>query len=264
LRTMNEVGLPLADFLEEARRIVSEAREAGITLRVIGATAVKLHCPKYARLYTSFGRTLSDLDIVAFSKDLKRVKELFEKMGYTNRKMGYAVAVSAHGERLIFYDENNKRAVDVYFDRLRMCHTIEFKDRLELDSPTITLADILLEKMQIVELNEKDIKDTIVLLREHQLGETEKEVINMGYIAKLLSENWGFYYTVTTNLKKTRNSLNEYDILSKEDCEDVTSKVDMLLNTIECAPKNLSWKMRARLGTRMKWYEEVEEIYLTR
>jgi len=245
--------------MDEARRVVARAEEVGIILRVMGATAVRLHCEKFADLYRALGRELSDLDFVGYSRDAKKVKELFERLNYTQRRLGYAIAVSAHGERYIFDDEKNNRVVDVFFDRLKMCHTVEFKDRLELDKPTITLADILLEKMQIVKLNEKDIKDTVVLLREHEIGDTEKETVNMRCIVGLLRDDWGFYHTVTTNLKTIEESLEKFDVLTKEDCDDVASKVRRLLDAIESETKSLKWKMRARVGTSKKWYEEVEE-----
>lgn len=225
----------------------------------MGATAIRFHCPKHTDLHRALGRELTDLDFMAYSKDLKKVRELFERLHYAHRKMGYALAVSAHGERYIFDDNINNRTIDVFFDQLRMCHTIRFKGRLEIDKPTITLADILLEKSQIVRINEKDVKDAIVLLREHGVGDTEKETINMKYIAKLLSDDWGFYYTVTSNLKKIGELLDEFEALSKEDRDDVSTKIGRLLAAIESEPKSVRWKARARIGPKTKWYEEVGE-----
>jgi len=253
-------SIPLANFLDEARRIVEKAQEKGITLRLMGAAAIRMHCPKYIYLHKALGRELSDLDFIGYSKDFKKVRELFEELGYSYRKMGYAIAVSAYGDRCIFDDTVNNRVVDVFFDRLKMCHTIDFRGRLEVDYPTIALADILLEKMQIVKINEKDIKDVIVLLREHDIGEGEKEIINAKYIAELLSDDWGFYYTVTMNLNKVKGFLRHFDALVEEDRRDIASKIDKLLGIIENEPKSLRWKIRAKIGTRMKWYEEVEEV----
>jgi hypothetical protein len=141
-----------------------------------------------------------------------------------------------------------------------MCHTLDFKNRLELDSPTITLSDLLLQKVQIVKINEKDIKDTMILLREHEIAETEKENVNSDYIAKLLSDNWGFWYTATTNLRKVQEFLSQYEALNKADREDIDSKIDKLLKTLESEPKSLTWKIRAKIGTSKRWYTEVEEL----
>jgi len=30
---------------------------------------------------------------------------------------------------------------------------------------------------------------------------------------------------------------------------------------MDAAPKPLAWKMRAKVGTRVPWYEEVEEVH---
>lgn len=252
-------NVPLADFLEEAKRVIKKADEQKIVLRLMGAAAVRMHCPKHLHLHKLLGRELTDLDFMGYSKDFQKVKALFEELGYKQRKAGYALAVSVYGERFFFDDVVNNRVADVFFDKLRMCHTIDFKGRLEVDYPTIPLAELLLEKMQIVKINEKDIKDTIVLLREHDIGGGDKEMMNVEYIAKILSDDWGFYYTVTTNLNKVKHFLNHFTVLKEEDRKDVASKIDEILKMIEAKPKSLRWKMRAKIGTRKKWYEEVEE-----
>jgi hypothetical protein len=141
-----------------------------------------------------------------------------------------------------------------------MCHDIDFKGRLELDHPTIPLAEMLLEKLQIVQINEKDVKDVIILLREHEIGDKDEETINAKYIAKLLADDWGFYYTVTTNLNKIKNLLDDYNELVENDKKLVESRIDNLLNIVEQKPKSLGWKMRAKIGTKKQWYRVVEEI----
>ena len=129
-----------------------------------------------------------------------------------------------------------------------MNHVIDFKGRLEVDYPTIPLADLLLEKLQIVHINEKDIKDSILLLLEHDVGEGDKETINMKRITKIMAEDWGFYYTSTTNLKKIGTFLPKYTNLTDEQRLAITSKIEKLLQGIENEPKKLGWKVRARVG----------------
>jgi predicted SPOUT superfamily RNA methylase MTH1 len=142
-----------------------------------------------------------------------------------------------------------------------MSHVIEFKGRLEQDYPTIPLAELLLEKMQIVKINEKDIKDTTLLLKTHDIGDTDKDTINTVRIAKVLKEDWGFYYTVTNNLDKVRTRKDEYDWLSQNDRELIGTKIDKLCSIIEAEPKSTGWKLRARIGTKKKWYTDVDEQY---
>jgi len=247
----------LPDFVQEALRIISEADKRGIRLRLLGATAVKFHSPKFAYLYEDMQRALTDLDLISYGRFRPLLKDFVKSLGY----MADDRFIALHGhKRQIYYDETNKRTVDIFLDKLEFCHIIDFAGRLELDNPTITLADILLEKMQIVQINEKDIKDTIIMLREHEVGEIEKETVNAKYIAKRLSDDWGFYYTVTTNLKKVKEFLPEFKALAENDRSDVASKVDKLLTYIEKESKSFGWKMRARVGPSKKWYTDVEEI----
>ncbi len=254
LQSSNQI---LADFVDEAKRIVNEAERQGIFLRLMGATAIMLHCPKYRRLYEGFQRKLTDLDFATYGKFRGKLPEFFTRLGYKPEKR----ASMYFGERRhIYMDEGNHRIVDVFFDKLEFSHTLNLAGRLELDGPTITLSDILFEKMQIARINEKDIKDTIIMLREHEISSHEKDALDEKYVAKLLSRDWGFYYTVTVNLQKVKDFLGEFAVLSEEDRKDVGSKVDRLIGAIEKEPKSMSWRARAKVGTRKKWYADVEEV----
>jgi hypothetical protein len=229
-------------------------------MRLMGGFAIRLHCPKFDHLYDKLQRKPAlDLDLVTYSKFRPQIKKLFIELGYAPMK-GMALMFSTGTTRQIYTDEPNNRSVDVFFDRLEMCHTIDFKNRLELDNPTITLSDLFLQKAQICKINEKDIKDMMILLREHNVGDTEKETVNMNFIAKLLSDGWGFWYTTKTNLGKVQEFLGEYKGLTETDRQDIKSKIEKLIKRIEDEPKSLKWKMRSKIGTSKKWYTEVEEL----
>jgi hypothetical protein len=241
-------------FVTEALRIVEEAEKRNVVLRTMGAVAFRIHCHNFGVLLDAMDRPLTDLDFVGWKKQRSDAIALFKQIGYTLDKEMLIL-----GERLKFHNNSAGPDVDVFMDELKMCHTISLRDRLRLDSPTIPLADLLLEKMQIVHINEKDIKDTIVLIRAHPVGKADTETIDTEYISKILANDWGFYYTVTMNLNKARDFLPKYSALSNEDVEEVSARIGQLLAAIESAPKSAKWKMRARVGTRSKWYEDVEE-----
>jgi len=247
-------------FIQEALRIINQAQNQNITMRLMGGFAIRLHCSKFDYLYDRLQRKPAyDLDLITYSKFRPQIKKLFIELGYAPMK-GMALMFDTGRNRQIYTDEAHNRSVDVFFDMLEMCHTIDFKSRLELDSPTITLSDLLLQKVQICKINEKDIKDILILLREHSIGDVEKETVNMRYIAKLLSNDWGFWYTSKTNFSKVKEFLERYTVLTDADRTDVASKIDKLLMAIEDEPKSLKWKVRAKIGTNKKWYTEVEEL----
>ena len=104
--------------------------------------------------------------------------------------------------RQIFNDKEGNKAIDVFLGKLEMCHVIDYSDRLDIDSPTVPLAELLLQKLQIAQTNEKDIQDTLILLREHEIGSTDKDEVNADYVAQVLSNEWGFNYTVSLNLQE--------------------------------------------------------------
>lgn len=242
----------------EGRRIVEEGKKRDLHLRLLGAIAFQTHCPKFSFLTTRLNRVLSDVDFAAYGKERDRITKMMRELGYADQPMVTAL----WGDRRTIWDNaSNGMHVDIFFDKLEMNHDVTFEKRLDIDPITISLADMLLEKMQIVHINEKDIVDTTMLLREHEIGEANPESIDALYIAKLLQSDWGFYYTFTTNLNKVRERLPAYQELSDEDRADVVSKIEKLQKIIEDSPKSMGWKVRARVGpSKKKWYRDVEEV----
>jgi hypothetical protein len=243
-------------LLAEGERIISEATKRDLHLRLLGSISFQMHCPKFRHMATKF-REIKDIDIAGYGKESNKVVAMMRELGYADEPMVTAL----FGDRRTMWD--NKATgihVDIFFDKLEMCHTIDFTKRLSVDSPTISLADLLLEKMQIVKINEKDVKDTLVLLREHEISTHDKEAVNQKYISGVLAKDWGFYYTVTQNLQKMKEASGKYDIFDAGDKQNINQKIDMLLQAIEEEPKNTGWKMRAKIGTKKKWYTEVEDV----
>lgn len=241
----------------EGRRIVSEGKKRDLHLRLLGAIAFQSHCPKFSYLTGRLNRVLSDVDFAGYSDESSRISAMMRELGYADQPM--VTALWGH-RRTVWDSKSNGLHVDIFLDKLEMNHDISFRNRLGIDSLTISLVDMLLEKMQIVHLEEKDIVDTIMLLREHDIGTAGSETIDGGYVANLLSNDWGFYYTCTTNLKKVRDRLSTYQELSQEDSANVEAKIEKLLKIIEDEPKTTRWKLRAKVGTSKKWYRDVEEI----
>jgi len=246
-------------MMNEGTRLVEEAKKREMHLRLLGAIAFQFHCPKFSHLSMKLDRVLTDIDFAGYSKEKDTIMKMMKEFGYEDDPS--VTALFGH-KRLIWDNKSNGVHIDIFLDKLEMNHDIPFKDRLDLDALTISLADMLLEKMQIVQLNEKDFIDTIMLIREHTVGNNGNtpETIDAGYVAKLLASEWGFYYTVTTNLGKVQARLEHYGELSPEDREDVTRKIGELLKRIEDEPKSFSWKMRAKVGSKSKWYRDVEEV----
>ncbi len=248
-------------IISEAEKILELAKSQNLLLRLMGACAIKLHSPDYGQLYGKMGRSLSDLDFASFSKESEKIERIMTHLGYEQDRR----IVAFHElQRNFFFNNNSRIKADVFYDKLSMCHTIDFKGRLELDYPTITLSDILLEKMQIVRITEKDLKDSVILLLGHEIAESDGDTINPKYISKLLANDWGFYYTFTLNSNKVKEYANKLtQVLSESERQNLSSKVDSLRKRIEEEPKSFKWKMRARVGPSVKWYDEVEDLVRT-
>ncbi len=270
--------VPTEVFLQEATKITEIAKSEGLPLRIMGGLGIAIHCQEFRDFAIRLGRTgasvvsgqeYSDIDFMSYRKNREEAKSFFSRLGYAKRR---ATLSSAASERQIYYHPKGWFYVDVFFDKLLVAnHPIDFVGRLELDYPTISVTDFLLEKIQMWEaFSAKDLKDCLLLLRSHDVeGKAHKESIDADYIAKLLSDDWGFYHTATTNLKNMSKFIAEIQQLGKEagmdasrlkreELEEITARIQKLLDVVEQKPKSFRWKMRARIGTKQRWYNPVE------
>jgi hypothetical protein len=244
-------------FENELERILKASSEAGIILRVIGSLAFQLHCPKFGYLQAAMGRAYTDIDFAAYHRQTKEIQVLLSGLGY---KEDREVFIVSEGGRAIFERSGLGIHLDVFYEKLAFSHMIFWNNRLEVDNPSIPLAEMLLEKMQIYQINEKDIIDTIMLLLEHPLGDIDHETINIKYVSGLCSNDWGLWRTTTMNLDKVRQLAQGYKQLSDEQKERIDSQVKTALSRIEQEPKSLAWRLRSRVGDRVKWYRDVDEV----
>lgn len=239
------------DILQEALIILEVARGEGIPLRLLGGLAIHLQCPSVQR-DSRLQRTYQDLDFVTASSMSAKTKALFLKRGYVENKTFNTL----HGyQRLLFYDEERGRKVDIFLDRMQMCHTLDFRARLSLTSRTLPVTDLLLTKLQIVEINEKDILDAIALFIDHPPDAINQvSALDSAYIAGLAAQDWGLYKTCRLNLEKIQFFARERTFP-----DHVPACIQQVLAAIETAPKTLKWKTRALIGERVRWYELPEE-----
>jgi hypothetical protein len=242
----------LEDVLAEARRLLDLAHAAEVRLRLVGGTAVRLGAP---HVPPSLERECKDIDFVVRRSCGKDAARLLRDASYEPH-----VAFNAMNgkDRLLFFDPTHARQVDVFVDSFRMCHQIPLHGRLDGPGDTVPLAELLLTKLQIVELNEKDARDTLLLLHGHALSDGD-DGINQVRIAELCAHDWGLWRTITRNLARCRDALPEYD-LPTDDARRIAASLDALLARIEAEPKARSWRLRAKVGERRRWYELPEDV----
>jgi len=239
-----------------ALKLSAAALEKKIPLKLLGATAFIYRCPKYRELYSKFDRRLTDVDFMTYgSVDSTKIDNLLEGFGF-NKQQNYIWHAST---RDLFVNDDGL-LLDVFRDMLDFCHPVLFKNRLDSDLPTIELEEMVMQKLQIVEINDKDFKDLCVLFLEHNLGNEDSEDIDGRFLAKIFAKSWGFYHTATANLNKFKRYLNEIPEITSKDRKLIREKVNQLMQIMAQEPKSLKWKLRSKIGTRMKWYKEVENI----
>jgi hypothetical protein len=244
------VDTPRHDAVDEARRVLDAAGH--LPLRVLGGVAIALSLPREPLL----PRTYNDIDFITARGDGPRTAKLFEELGYTGDHQFNGL--NGH-RRLLFYDTANERRVDVFVGRFEMSHTWPLERRLAVSDRTIPVGDLLLTKLQIYAINEKDQRDIVNLLHGHKLSDHDRGGINVAYVAERCAGDWGLWRTATANLERARSALPRFG-LSAPDEALVTSRLDDVRKRIDAEPKTTKWKLRARVGERVQWYEEPEEV----
>ena len=249
------------EMLDEGRRLVDAARAEGLTLRLLGGLAVREHC----RTLELCERDYSDLDMVAPAKQARRLAALFAGFGYAENMDVRTATVNAelqfvrpceHGGGPGPGSAHADDHIDVFLDTFRMDHDIALARRLEIEPYTVSLSDLLLTKLQIFRLNEKDLRDIVTLLGEVEVGEDDVPgQINGRYIGRLCAEDWGLFYDVAINLARVNDRAGTFD-LSAAQVACVRRAVTRLITAIDGAPKSLRWRLRARVGTRKTWHNE--------
>lgn len=246
----------LPDIEAELQRIIEQARRRGIRLRVIGGLAVRLHCPSAS--HRSLERAYPDIDLVTDKAGAKELAELLPSLGYAPNK---ALNTLSGDRRQLYHDEQHDRQIDVFIGDFEMCHKLPLSARLDVEPISVPLAELFLSKAQIVQLNRKDVLDLLALLLDHPVGPGDDETINSNRIADLCARDWGLYTTVTNTLRVLSDLLGRGEVpLEESQRRVIEQRMAALQAAMEAAPKTSAWKLRARLGTRVRWYQEVEEV----
>ena len=238
----------------EARRLAVRIQEAGVPLRLLGGLAILLHAS--GDMHPALARNYADIDLVCGRKAGREISRFLVASGYEANERFNAMNGS---ERMIFYDRPNSRHIDLFVGSFRMCHALPLADRLEADSPTLPLAELLLTKLQVVQMNAKDGNDIIALLLDHDVAETDDDTVNSAYVAELLARDWGLWRTSLQSLERVREVVGQSTVTAEEQRR-VLERVERLWERVEREPKGLRWRSRARIGDSKRWYDEPDEI----
>ena len=246
-------------MLAEGIELYERATDAGLTLRFLGSLAVQMSCPRWRRLAVSLGRRPSqDVDLVGRSQEERKAGKFFVEAGYhlhpaVKHSREYGV------KRLIFESPSGGAKIDIFLDDLVMAHTVPLQGRLTGEGPTVALVDLLLSKLQIHEMTRNDQIDLCILLAEHDLA-SRGGALDDRYLAQLLGRDWGFWHTARQNLAGLVAALPSLGDLPPEAAELVRVRATALVRVLDDCSKSTKWKMRARVGTKVRWYEDVAEV----
>jgi hypothetical protein len=252
------MSTPVDDPLPEAVSLVEGASRAGLNVRLLGGLGVRVLCPDFPpRL-----RAGQDMDLACAGKGRREVAAYLAASGCVPDKMFN----SLNGDRQMYFTAPSGRAIDVMVDRLVMCHTLDLRPSLKNESLTLDAADLLLSKLQIVELNPKDAHDIAHLLSGVAVGQpngrgSSGAFIDLSRFGEILGADWGWWRTATGNLEKLPALFAADPALVPAGARfDPLEQALALLEVARSAPKSVKWKLRANVGDRVRWYELPEEV----
>src|ERR1700674_202625 len=243
---------PLADPVIEARRLVGGAASVGLTIRALGGVAGRMQAPTAPPLPL---RSIGDIDIATRQGGWRALAEFLKSAGYAADDMFNALNGA---RRLLFFDHVNNRKLDVFVGEFDMCHSIPVTGRLHKDPMTVPLAELLLTKLQIVQLTERDLRDIYSLTYHHKISDGDGSGIEADFIADLCAKDWGLWRTCTSTIQQSLARLPEYP-MPADAAQLVTERLKELSRVLEKAPKSARWKLRSRVGDKVRWYNEPEE-----
>jgi hypothetical protein len=247
---------PARDAFEESVAVVREANRQAIPLKLIGGQAVRLLCP----LFPHRARDDQDMDFASISSSKRQLVDFFGGYGFLgDRKFNLL-----HGDRQMYFTTpDGKTSVDVVMDRLNMCHVLEFRDRIDRLPDTLDVADLLLTKLQVVELNQKDVHDILHLLSGFEvLPGDEPGTIGLDRVGKIVADDWGWWRTATMNLEKVAHFAEDEhsDLVPETRRFEPAEQARRLWAHCDDVPKPMRWKLRAKVGDRVVWYRLPEEV----
>lgn len=271
------VALSDEEFLRESRKIVDSAKAQGTVLRMLGSLAIyahSTHVPECISFFHRVGRIkegaplFTDLDLMGYATQGRSISKVFDGLGFKPDDM---INGFFGDRRLVYYEGDNRFHVDIFLDKLEFSHDVLFgkkpgNGRLELDYPTISLTDLVLEKLQIHRIARKDLVDLLALFLGHDVITTpngDRESVDAGHIASLLADDWGFWYESMQNMEKTRQILGGFVAEGKVPenlAERIRSRIGTLESALHATPKGRRWEKRAKMGTAKPWFREVEEV----
>lgn len=264
-------------LMAEARRIIDAGNARGVTLRLTGGLAVR----HYAIDLAFAEREYSDIDMIGLRRQTDEVRRLFEDLGY--RENLHVAIATGNGQRQFFRPPPGPAArghmtkrgreapallevppsdhIDVFLDTMRMDHELDFRPRLHLNTYAIDPADLFLSKLQIVRITEKDIHDVITLCKDVYVDfRPQPGVLDLQHVAEVCARDWGLYIDVMRNIDVVLDHLDDYD-LSPRDAARVRHTLSLAQRMMTEQSKTLRWRLRARIGKRLRWYNEVEETF---
>ena len=243
------------DLIDEANRLMGEFSERGLEVRLLGGIAIRLALAD--RYPPALKRDHDDIDLITTRSQGSDVEAALTELGWQPDQQFNAINGA---RRLLFDDPATGHKIDGFVEHFEMCHTLPLASRFDQCTETLSPADLLLTKLQVIELNAKDRGDCYALLLGFPVVQGSKpKTIDAAWIAELAASDWGLHHTLELNFDRLVEGLDELGF-SQAERTTIEGSIAEIKATMDSAKKSRAWKLRDRIGERKRWYDEPEEI----
>lgn len=234
-----------------AEELAQAIRASNLEARLLGGTAIYLICPSVRS--EPLARAYNDLDAAVSRRGAASLQKALEALGWEPDRPFNTV----YGHKRLLYHRGSLD-LDVFVSQFEQCHTLNIEKDLQRAPVTLTPANLLLTKLQVVQITPKDLTDSLALLLDHPpQPQAEAEGVDLRTIVEATSKDWGWYTTLSDNLGRLADTASH--LLPDIGRERVAEGVAAIRKAMEDAPKTLAWKMRDKVGRRVPWYVLPEE-----
>lgn len=244
------------DLVSFSKKIIKLAAKDNLELRIFGSVGVSILCNPSNNVLEWKDLSIRDIDFIAKIEQIEDIDKLLSNIKFVLMETQF----STNGEHRIYIGASSNYGsdikIDIFFGNLTFNHRIP-KPYFDTNFKyTLPPTQLLLSKLSIVKIVEKDVKDIIYLLAFHKYGD---DYIDEDMLKRVWCSNtkaWGLCRTCIKSIKTVKNYLNENENHYSSVKVVVEDRLEYLLNIIRHSNKSLSWKIRACIGEKVSYYKQ--------
>lgn len=244
----------LQSLLDVAVSVINTLAARRIVARLFGGLSIEVIAP-WKDIF-GIDRPVKDIDIIVPRSSMITAMDVLSidgwKMNGRNQRINSGILVCA-------IDNTSGTRLDMYADPVILNQTLYFGQRLRILEKTLTPVDLLISKLQIVNITDRDLDDICALAGGCQVAAVDSpSTLNAERLKIICSNSWALQYTSIGNLDAAERRAGTHRDIQEERLARILQNVSLLRNICTDCPKSWTWRLRAKIGPLLPWYEQID------